>query len=138
MRFSACLTVFLGFSLLAAPALADGYPAVPLLSASKTVMDEPIAYPTTGPARVNAMVVTIAPGQKTDLHKHGVPLFVFVLEGEVTVAYEGRDERSYKQGESFLEAMNVPHAGMNPGSVPVKLLAVYMGADGAEDVIKLP
>jgi mannose-6-phosphate isomerase-like protein (cupin superfamily) len=32
--------------------------------------------------------------------------------------------------------MDVPHSGMNTGKVPVKILAVYMGADGAKDVIK--
>ncbi len=138
MRMSACLTMFMGLGLLASPAFADGYPAVPLFSGSKTVMDEPIVYPSSGPAHVTAMIVTIAPGQKTLLHKHGVPLFVHVLEGEVTVAYEGHGERSFKQGESFLEAMHVTHAGMNLGSVPVKLLAVYMGAEGSQDVIKVP
>lgn len=138
MRRSACLPLLMGLCLLASPALADGYPAIPLLSGSKTVMDETIAYPTSGPAHVTAMIVTIAPGQKTQLHTHGVPMFAYVLEGEVTVGYEGHGERNYKQGESFLEAMNVVHAGTNPGSVPVKILAVYMGAEGAQDVIKAP
>ena len=32
--------------------------------------------------------------------------------------------------------MDVEHAGTNTGTVPVKILAVYMGADGAQDVIK--
>jgi hypothetical protein len=34
--------------------------------------------------------------------------------------------------------MDVTHAGINTGAVPVKILAVYMGADGAKDVIKQP
>jgi quercetin dioxygenase-like cupin family protein len=123
---------------LAAPAWADGYPAVSLYSGSKTVMDETIAWPTTGPAHVNAMIVTLAPGEKTVLHEHGVPVFIHILEGEVTVAYKDHGTRTFKQGESFLEAMAVPHAGMNSGSVPVKILAVYMGAEGATDVIKMP
>jgi quercetin dioxygenase-like cupin family protein len=132
------LALLMALTPVASPALADGYPAVPLLSGSKTVMDEKIVYPTSGPAQVTAMIVTLAPGQKTQLHTHGVPLFAYVLEGEITVAYEGHGERSYKQGESFLEAMNIVHAGMNSGSVPVKLLAVYMGAEGSQDVIKAP
>lgn len=138
VKISACLSALLGLGLLALPAWADGYPAVPLYSGGKTVMDEQIAYPATGPAHVNAMIVTIAPGQKTELHKHGVPLYVYVLEGDVTVAYEGHGERTYKQGESFLEAMNVAHKGLNNGSTPAKLLAVYIGAEGSQDVIKLP
>ena len=54
----------------------------------------------------------------------------------MTVDYEGHGTRTYHQGESFLEAMDVSHAGMNTGKVPVKILAVYMGADGTKDVIK--
>ena len=122
--------------LAAAPVLADGYPASPLFTGSKTVMDEEIAWPTSGKARVNALIVVLAPGEKTVVHKHGVPTFIHVLEGEVTVDYEGHGTRTYHQGESFLEAMDVSHAGMNTGKVPVKILAVYMGADGIKDVIK--
>lgn len=138
MKITTCLSAVAGLGLLALPAWADGYPAVPLFSGGKTVMDEQIVYPSGGAAKVNAMIVTIGPGQKTELHKHGVPLYVHVLEGDVTVAYEGHGERTYKQGETFLEAMNVAHAGMNLGSTPVKLLAVYISADGAQDVIKVP
>ena len=121
--------------LLAAPALADGYPAIPLFSGNKTMMDEEIAYPP-GKAHVNALIVVLAPGEKTVVHKHGVPTFIHILEGEVTVDYEGHGKRTYHQGESFLEAMDVDHAGTNTGTVPVKILAVYMGADGAKDVVK--
>lgn len=119
------------------PALADGYPAIPLFSGDRTVMDEEIAWPTTGKAHVNALIVVLGPGEKTVLHKHGVPTFIHILEGEVTVDYQGRGKRTFRQGESFLEAMDVAHAGTNTGSVPVRILAVYMGAEGAKDVEKL-
>jgi predicted metal-dependent enzyme (double-stranded beta helix superfamily) len=49
-------------------------------------MGEIIAYPTQGQAMVNALVVVLGPGEKTVLHKHGVPTFIHVLEGEVKVA----------------------------------------------------
>lgn len=123
-------------ALSAAPALADGYPAIPLYSGNTTVMDETIAWPESGKAHVNAMIVVLAPGESTVVHKHGVPTFIHILEGEVTVDYEGRGIRTYRQGESFLEALDVAHAGKNTGAVPVKILAVYMGAEGAKDVIK--
>lgn len=136
MKPALLATVFLAVGLLAVPAMADGYPAIPLFSGSKTVVDEEIAWPTTGKAHVNALVVVLAPGETTVVHRHGVPTFIHILEGEVTVDYQGHGKRTYKQGESFLEAMDVEHAGTNTGSVPVKILAVYMGADGAKDVIK--
>lgn len=122
-------------SFAAAPALADGYPAIPLYSGNRTVMDEEIAYPG-GKANVNAVIVVLGPGERTVLHKHGVPTFIHILEGEVTVDYAGRGTRTYRQGESFLEAMDVTHAGLNTGTVPVKILAVYMGAGGATDTIR--
>lgn len=139
MNLSGLTAGVLAFGLFSAPApaLADGYPAVPLFSGSKTVMGEDIAYPATGEANVNAMIVTIAPGSKTELHQHGVPVFIHVLEGEVTVDYGDRGRKVFSQGQSFLEEMKVTHAGMNLGSVPVRILAVYMGAAGSEDVIPM-
>ena len=117
------------------PVMADGYPAIKLYSGNTTVMGEEIAYPAAGKAHVNAMIVTLAPGEKTMLHQHGVPVFIHILEGEVTVDYGDKGKKTFKQGESFLEAMEVTHAGMNSGTVPVKILAVYMGSEGAKDVI---
>jgi quercetin dioxygenase-like cupin family protein len=120
---------------MSAPALADGYPATPLLSTAKTIVGEDIVYPASGQPQVNAMMVNIAPGEKTELHSHGVPLFVYVLEGEVTVEYTGHGQKTFKQGDSFVEAMNVTHRGMNLTDGPVRILAVYMSAVGAKDVI---
>jgi quercetin dioxygenase-like cupin family protein len=132
-RLLALAVVLLVFA--AGPTLADGYPALPLFSGNKTVMDEEIAYPG-GKANVNAVIVVLGPGERTVLHKHGVPTFIHILEGEVTVDYAGRGTRTYRQGESFLEAMDVTHAGLNTGTAPVKILAVYMGAEGSQDTIK--
>jgi quercetin dioxygenase-like cupin family protein len=128
LLFSACLV--LGSH----TGSADEYPAVPLLSGSRTVVGEDIVYPT-GKAVVTAMIVTLAPGEKTVVHRHGVPLFAYILDGEVTVDYGTHGSKTYKQGQSFLEAMHVEHAGHNSGGIPVKILAVYMGAEGAHDVI---
>ena len=136
MKLAALALGALMTALTAAAAHADGYPAVPLFSGSKTVMDEEIVYPASGKAHVNALIVVLGPGEKTVLHKHGVPTFIHILEGEVTVEYEGRGKRTFRQGESFLEAMDVTHAGMNTGTIPVKILAVYMGAEGASDVVR--
>jgi quercetin dioxygenase-like cupin family protein len=115
-------------------ASAQGYPAVPLISGSQTIIGEPIAYPTTGKALVTSMIVTLAPGEKTMEHGHGVPLFGYILEGEVTIDYGVHGVRTFKQGQGFLEAMQ-PHVARNTGAGPVRILAVYMGAEGSRDVI---
>jgi len=114
---------------------AKGYPAAPLLSTGTSILGEPIRYPKTGPAHVTAAIVTLAPGARTMMHKHGVPLFAYILDGELTVDYGKRGTRTYRQGQSFMEAMTVAHFGVNNGSQPVRLLAVYMGAKRAKDVI---
>ncbi len=112
-----------------------GYPAMPLLSTGTTIMGEPLRYPTSGPAHVTASIVVLAPGAKTIMHKHGVPLFAYILEGELTVDYGARGTRTYPKGQAFMEAMDVPHFGVNRGTQMVRLLAVYMGAEDAEDVV---
>ena len=117
----------------AAPA--KDYPAVPLLSTGTSILGETIRYPKTGPAHVTAAIVTLAPGARTIMHKHGVPLFAYILEGELTVDYGARGKRTYAQGQSFMEAMAVAHFGVNNGAQPVRLLAVYMGAKRAKDVV---
>ena len=111
------------------------YPAVPLLSTGTTILGEKIRYPKAGPAHVTAAIVTLAPGARTITHKHGVPLFAYILDGELTIDYGTHGKRTYRQGQSFMEAMAVAHFGVNNGSQPVRLLAVYMGAKRAKDVI---
>ncbi len=123
-------------SRLAAEDNAAALATVPLLSTGTTVMGETLHYPTTGPAHVTAAIVTLPPGGRTVLHKHGVPLFAYVLEGEITVDYGDRGKRTYRQGDALMEAMNTAHFGADAGSQPVRLLTVYMGAEGAPaDVI---
>ena len=113
----------------------QGYPLVPLFSTGKTIVGEAIRYPTAGPANVTAAIVTVAVGAKTIMHEHGVPLFAYILDGELTVDYGSHGKRVYRQGEAFMEAMAVPHFGSNTGTQPVRILAVYMGAQGAQDTI---
>jgi quercetin dioxygenase-like cupin family protein len=112
---------------------AAGYPAIPLLSTGVTVLGEKLRYPT-GEPHVNASIITLAPGQRTIPHKHGVPLFAYILEGELSVDYGAHGIRTYKKGDSLMEAMDVVHYGFNAGKEPVRLLGVYIGAKGAADV----
>lgn len=112
-----------------------GYPAVPLLSTGTTIIGETLRYPHTGAAHVTAAIVTLAPGEKTIVHKHGVPLFAYILEGELTVDYGEHGKRTYSAGQAFMEAMATAHFGSNNGSQPARLLAVYIGAKGTDDVV---
>lgn len=117
-----------------APAAENRYPAQIILSTGETVIGEPIRYPA-GPAKVTAAVVTLAPGEVTAWHQHGVPMFAYILEGEVTVDYGEKGTHVFKTGDALVEGMAVTHRGMNRGAVPVRILAVYMGAEGARNVL---
>lgn len=101
----------------------------PLLATSKTVMDEPIVYPS-GTAKLTNGIVALEPGQETGWHTHGVPLTGLILEGELTVDYGDKGTRTFHKGESIAEAISVPHNGRNLGTDVVKLFVVYIGAEG--------
>lgn len=113
---------------------AQAYPAKDLLTTTTTILGEPIRYPTTGPARVTASIVTITPGADTAFHRHPAPLVAYILAGELTVDYGSHGKRIYRKGDSFVEAMDVAHRGMNLGTETVSILAIYLGAEGTANV----
>jgi quercetin dioxygenase-like cupin family protein len=105
-----------------------------------TVLDQLVDYPDTGPAEVTAAIIEIPPGVETGWHFHEVPLFAYVLEGSLTVTYDtegGQVTKQYDAGQSVLEAIGTHHNGRNDGDVPIRLIAVYMGADGSANTVKL-
>lgn len=110
------------------------YPVQELLVTGQTVVGENIQYPTTGAPKITVAVVTVAPGSPAAFHHHPVPLVAYILEGELTVDYGEKGVKTFRQGDALVEAMNVPHRGMNLGSGTVKLLAVYVGAEGSANV----
>jgi len=105
-------------------------PVGPLISSGETIVGERIVYPRDAPAKVTAAVVTLAPGQETGWHTHGMPVLGYVLEGELEVDYGEKGIRVYRTGDAVLEAIGVAHNGRNIGSGPMRILAVFMGAEG--------
>ncbi len=101
----------------------------PLLATGDTIIGQPLAYPA-GKPKVTALIVTVPPGGETGWHEHQVPLFAYVLDGALEVDYGDKGVRTYKAGDSLMEAMNWPHNGTNKGDKPVRILAVYIGAEG--------
>jgi len=114
----------------------DGGPTVtPLFSTGTSIAGEALHYPTGAPAQVTAEIVTLTPGARTVVHRHGVPMFAYILDGEITVDYGDRGKRTYRKGDAFMEAMAVAHFGADAGSGPVRILVVYIGAQGLKDTI---
>lgn len=106
-----------------------------LLETETTVIGQPITYPTQKPAKVTAAIVAIQPGADVKWHEHEVPLFAYILDGEVTVDYGPHGTRVYRKGEAIMEAIDTPHDGRNMGDVPVRILAVYLGAEGLKNTV---
>jgi quercetin dioxygenase-like cupin family protein len=78
--------------------------------------------------------VTIAPGADSLVHRHPAPLVAYILDGEVTVDYGAAGRKVFRKGEAMVEAMDVPHRGMNFGSEPVRIPAISLGAEGTANV----
>ncbi|MEP3047553.1 MAG: cupin domain-containing protein [Roseibium sp.] len=105
-----------------------------VFSGDKTVAGETVRFPQNNPS-VRSLVVTMAPGEETEWHQHHAPLFAYILEGEITVTYEGIGKKIYRQGEGLLEAMDVTHRGKNTGEGQARILAVFLlGDDGKATV----
>lgn len=116
---------------------ADAYPTRPLLRTNKTIVGETIVYPNAAAAEVKADIVSIAPGAETVFHRHGVPMFAYIMKGTVVVDYGDTGTKTFKAGDAFVEAMNTTHRGTNPGSEVVEILVVYMGTEGSQNVIPM-
>jgi quercetin dioxygenase-like cupin family protein len=106
-----------------------------VISTGATVTDQPIRYPAGPTANITAAEITLQPGQQTGWHMHPVPVFGYILEGELTVDYGPKGQRTYGSGEGFVEALNEAHNGHNAGQVPVKILAVFIGATGVQGTV---
>lgn len=109
----------------------------PLFATSETILGEPVTYPA-GKAKLTGAVIAMAPGQETGWHTHGVPLAGIVLEGELTVDYGEKGKRTYKEGDALVESMSTPHNGSNTGTGPMRLFALYIGAEGVPNALAAP
>jgi len=130
--------VFLAVLLCTGPGQGDDAPYAKvqkLLDTSVTVLGQPVSYPTGGPAKLTSLIVTLAPGEETSRHKHAVPLFGYILEGEVSIDYEGRETKTFRAGDALIEGLDVWHVGWNSGDGPLRILAVFLGAEGAANTL---
>jgi len=136
---AAALAVAVLGALIASPRPGQGRDQVlSLIATTQTILGQPIAYPTEGPAKVAAAIITMQPGEETGWHQHDVPMFGYVLEGEVTVDYGTKGTHVYRQGDALVEAVDVPHNGRNTGKGEARILSVFMGAEGVPNTEMLP
>jgi quercetin dioxygenase-like cupin family protein len=86
------------------------------------------------------LVVEYPPGGVSQPHRHNASVFVYVLEGSVTMQVEGSAPVTLKPGETFYEAPGDVHvtSANASSSAPAKFL-VYMVKDkGAPVSVTVP
>lgn len=111
-------------------ALPSGFATEPVLKSGKTADGDPLNFPQGENVEIVSVIGTIDPGGRTARHQHPVPVYVYVLEGELEVQTEGGEPRTYNKGEAFLESVNQWHQAFNRGTDPTKILVVFMGEQG--------
>lgn len=106
----------------------NGPTSVPLLEATTHGDGQPLVYPA-GKPLITARLTEIKPGVETNHHRHPIPLFAYILQGELTLHDETGGVRKMKVGDAFMES-SAWHFGRNEGTETVRLLAVYIGEQG--------
>ncbi|MBT2619431.1 MULTISPECIES: cupin domain-containing protein [Chryseobacterium] len=80
---------------------------------------------------VKMVIVNFAPGEVSAPHRHPIPTFGYVLEGELESTFDGKVYH-YKTGDAFYEKPEGLHSGTRNMSKnkPAKLLAFFVGDKG--------
>ena len=134
-----CLCL-IGLLCIAQPAITadynSGVTSKVLVKSALTGNGQKITYPLTDRAEVTAMTVDLAPGSETGWHKHPVPVYAYVVSGNLSVELEDGKILSFAAGEAIIEVVNTLHNGKNRGNEPVKLAVFYLGAEGTPNVLR--
>ena len=96
-----------------------------ILDTNKTVIGQPINYPGGSP-QIISKIVSIPIGSETGPHIHEVPMFAYILKGQVTVDYGEKGNKTFFEGDSIIEAINYTHNGKNTGKEPTEILIVLL------------
>lgn len=80
----------------------------------------------------------VPPGFVGGKHFHPGPVFVYVLEGELTIETEGVGRQTIKAGELYQEPLRRPMRGLNLSTTDaLKLLVFQVGDEGKPMMIKV-
>lgn len=116
-------------------ALPKGFKTTPVLKSVQTASNRKLEYAKATQAEIVSVIGELEPGGRTSRHQHPVPVFVYVLEGTLTVQADGGQPREYAPGKAFMEDINHWHQAFNKGTAPVKILVVFMGEEGKPTTI---
>jgi len=102
----------------------------PVLKTDTTSIGQKIIYPNFQDAEVTISRITIQPGNSTGWHKHSIPVFAYILKGNLTVELENHKTLQFTENTSFAEVRDTFHNGINKGKEDVVLIAFFMGEKG--------
>jgi quercetin dioxygenase-like cupin family protein len=72
----------------------------------------------------------LPPGGAEGRHTHPADLVAYMLEGALTVDYEGRPTTTYKAGDVFTVEPGKIHEGKNLGTTPAKVIGCFVVEKG--------
>jgi len=105
----------------------------------KTIVGEPLEYPSSPNPVISSNIVTIAPGTVTPWMIHPVQPYLYILEGALTVEFAADGSRqTFKAGQAFLQTRTHWHRGRNDGTTPVRFLSVFVGARDVPTILHPP
>lgn len=116
----------------------SGVKATLILKTTTTTGHYPVKYLNTQSPEITVMKVEIKPGAETGWHSHPVPLYAYVMEGNLTVEIRGGRTYHFTAGDPIVEVVNIPHNGKNLGTTPVVLIAFYTGEIGTPNTVMTP
>lgn len=99
----------------------------------KTILGQDFKYPS-GTPLIKAFDIVIPAGKQTSLHSHAIPLYAYIISGELEVDYGSKGKRIFKAGSSYIEAINWCHIGKSMGGKPVRLIGVYLGQENPDQI----
>ena len=118
-------------------ALAAATLAIPAAAQQAPVQPAPVTRTPIGKTEVPGSnyevitaMVTLQPGFKAGRHTHPGTVQAQVLEGEFMIQFDGEPEKIFKAGQSLEVPNQAIHNEGAVGSVPAKLIAVYVVEKG--------
>ena len=76
---------------------------------------------------IRIMTASFKPGDRTVFHTHRIPVAVNILQGAYTLELEGRQPKTVKAGEGFVEPPKIRMIGYNRSATePLGLVIFYV------------
>jgi quercetin dioxygenase-like cupin family protein len=123
MRNALVIAAIFTLSIVSAPSMTRAQSAA-APTVKRTVL---LQHDTSVPGYEAVLVsVEIPAGGREGRHTHPGVAMIHVLEGTLSLDYEGKPQASYKAGDSFYVDAGKVHEGINKGTAPVKAIATFI------------